>query len=332
MSERALLVSTANPYPVVRDGCERLVRDYVDAVFDGLELDFLHAGRPSWAPQALYRDGNAIATGIDADGLLERGYAFVVFVGFKDTAFTRELTTRRPSFCLTDAFPHPDVPRDAFRGILSHHASQARADADVLLVGGSYDDAVFRPDRRGEDHVLAVGRIHPDKNQLELVEGYREAIYEPFGLPLVLAGGATDLDYAREVLRHVDGTAVVTTIEDHADPGAPSSWLSAAELAALSNRSRLYVAASPAEAFGLALVESMACATTCVVNGDYRGFDPAELRPLVHGNVAGKRGSVLDLVAEALRDEVRIDASQWARRYALREIRDGVARFVHDRL
>jgi hypothetical protein len=52
----------------------------------------------------------------------------------------------------------------------------------------------------------------------------------------------------------------------------------------------------------------------------------------VHGNVASKRGSVLDLVAEALRDEVRIDASQWARRYALREIRDGVARFVHDRL
>ncbi len=331
MSSRALLVSTANPYPVVRDGCERLVRDYVDGVFGDLETCFLHAARGDWRPTALYRAGHVAATGDELDRLLDDDdFAFSLFIGFKDTPSTRRLTARWPCFCLTNAYPHPDVPRHPFRGILSHRC--AEEDADVLLVGGSYDDTVFRRERTGEEIVLAVGRIDPTKGQLELVSRYRETIFERYGVPLHLAGGAGDVEYCRQVLRHVDGTAVMSSIVDRDDPGACSSWTPAEELAALANRARLYVCASPAEEFGLALVESMACGTTCVVNGDYRGFEPSELRPHVHGNIAGRRGGVLDLVAQALRDDVHIDGSRWVRRYALRELRGPIRRFVDARI
>ena len=329
MSARALLVSTANPYPVVRDGCERLVHDYVDAVLDDRDMYFLHAA-PDWQPSALLHEGRVIDANVDLDGLLSYDFAFVVFIGFRDTSFTRELASRRPSFCLTDTFPHPDVPLSAFRGIMSHRNSDDTA--DILLVGGSYDDAVFYPARRGEDFVLAVGRIHPDKGQLELVAGYREAIFDPYGLPLHLVGGATDLDYYAEVRKYIDGEAVISTIADLDAPQAPGSWRSAHELAALGNRARLFVSGSPKESFSLAMIESMACGTTCVVNGDYWGFAEHDLRPRVHGNIAGKRGSIVDVAADALRHDVRIDASQWARRYALRELRGTVSRFIDERI
>ncbi|MGH8906980.1 MAG: hypothetical protein ACRD0K_10790 [Egibacteraceae bacterium] len=76
----------------------------------------------------------------------------------------------------------------------------------------------------------------------------------------------------------------------------------------------------------------IACGATCVVNGDDRGFAEADLRPNVYGKVTAKRGSVIDLVAQALRDNVRIDGSEWARKYSLREIRAVVRQFIHERL
>jgi len=332
VTRRALLVSTANPYPVVKDGCERLVHDYVGAMFPTHEMHFLHATAGDWSPRALYRDGRPVDGDVDLPRLLDHDYAFVVFVGFKSTAFTRELAASRPSFCYSDTFPHPDVPGGLFRGILSHRGAPADGGDDVLLVGGSFDDDLFRPQRRDEDIVLAVGRIHPDKNQLELVSRYRDAIFEPYGLPLHLVGGASDPDYYDAVAPFVDGVAVVSSIVDPRQPAADANWRSARQIAALCNRARLFVSASPREAFGLALVEALACGTTCVVNGDYRGFAEADLRPRVHGNVTARRGSIVDLVAEALRDDVRIDASQWARRYAMPALRDAVTRFVDDRV
>jgi glycosyltransferase involved in cell wall biosynthesis len=329
---RALLVSTANPYPVVKDGCQRLVRDYVDAMFAGHEVHFLHVTRDEWSPLALFCDGRPVNGDVRLDGLLAHDFEFVVFVGFKVTDHTRRLTGIWPAFCYTDTFPHPDVPGGVFRGILSHRTSSEALDEQILLVGGSYDDEVFRPDRTGEDLVLSVGRIHPDKNQLELVSQYRKRIFEHYGLPLYLAGGAGDLDYYREVEPFIDGVAVVSSIVDRADPSADANWHSGRELADLYNRARLFVAGSPKESFGMAMIEAMACGATCVVNGDYRGFADAALRPRVHGNVTGRRGSLVDLVAQALRDDVRIDGSQWARRYSLRATRDTVSRFVNDRV
>ena len=308
MTRRALLVSTSNPYPVVKDGCQRLVWDYVDAMFPQHEVHFLHVTREDWSPLTLFHAGVATAPDVDVERVLAEDFEFVVFIGFKDRDFTRRLAGERPSFCYTDRFPHPDVPGDAFRGILSHR-TDGPAD-HVLIVGGHFDERVFFCDRKPEEHVLAVGRIHPDKNQLELVARYRETVYEAFGLPLVLAGGVADPGYHRAVAPFVDGVSVISTIPDPSEASADAGWQSARELADLYNRARLYVSASRQETFSLSMIEAMACGTTCVVNGNYWGFAESELAPRVHGNVTGIDGCVLDLVAQALADDVRIDASE----------------------
>ena len=339
MTRRALLVSSASPYPVVTNGCARLVSDYLTHLFPADRVYLLLTRPGDWAPLGLYFGGQPVAGDLNVSGLLAHDFAFVLFIGFKGNEFTLELARSRASFCLTDTYPHPDVPDGLFRGILSHQSSDPHP--DLLIVGGSYDDEVFYPDRANRDRagpdrggrelVLNVGRIHPDKHQLELVEGYRERIFEEYGLPLYLAGGVADLDYFREVERYIDGVSVVSII-DPGQPLASSNWRSARDIALPCNRARLFVLASPKESFGLALIEAMACGTTCVVNGEYRGFAEADLRPNVYGNITGKRGSVVDLAARALCDDVRIDASEWARKYALCETREVLSRFIDDRL
>ena len=80
------------------------------------------------------------------------------------------------------------------------------------------------------------------------------------------------------------------------------------------------------------MIESMACGTTCVVNGDYWGFAEAELRPqcarqhLLQARLGRRpRGS------RAARG-VRIDASQWARGYTVREMRGTISRYIDERV
>lgn len=330
MNGRVLLVAAANPYPVVTSGCARLVADYQRNLFPGQEVYLLVERPGDWEPVALLHQDQAVATNLDADGLLAYDFRFVFFVGFKDTKLNRELATVLPSFCLTDRFPHPDVPGSLFRGILSHRNDVGRR-PDLVLFGGTFDEEVFYPDRKTEELVVAVGRVCPDKRQLELVSTYRETIFETYGLPLHLVGGVDDLDYYREVSKYVDGVSVVSTI-DPRRPFAQGSWLPAAEIAALYNRARLFVSASPKESFGMALIEAMACGTTCVINGDYWGFVESDLQPHVYGNIAAKEGSIVDLVAKALRDDVRIDASAWARRYSLEHARATVSQFIDARL
>ncbi len=339
MTRRVLLVSAASPYPVVTNGCARLVSDYSTHLFPADRVYLLLTRPGDWAPLSLYFGGRPVAGDLSVSGLLAHDFAFVLFIGFKENEFTLELARSRASFCLTDTYPHPDVPDGLFRGILSHRSDDPHP--HLLIVGGSYDDEVFHPDRAnpdrsspdrgGEELVLSVGRIHPDKHQLELCEGYRERIFEEYGLPLYLAGGVADPDYFREVERYIDGISVVSSI-DPGQPLASSNWRSAPEIALLCHRARLCVLASPKESFGLALIEAMACGTTCVVNGDYRGFAELDLRPNVYGNITGKRGSVVDLAVRALCDDVRIDASEWVRKYALRETREVLSRFIDDRL
>jgi hypothetical protein len=76
----------------------------------------------------------------------------------------------------------------------------------------------------------------------------------------------------------------------------------------------------------------MACGTTCVVNGDYRGFVAADLRPQVYGHITGQQGCVVDLVAQALHDDVRIDASTWAKKYSVSDTQAVLSRFIDERL
>ncbi|HZS22738.1 MAG TPA: glycosyltransferase [Pseudonocardiaceae bacterium] len=327
--KRGLLVSTANPYPIVTNGCARLVHDYQVTMFPQYDMYFVLTRTGDWAPMQLFHQGKALDTGLHIDDLQALDFAFVVFIGFKDNKFTRRLAELHPSFCLTDTYPHPDLPEGLFRGILSHHATKQHP--HLLLMGGSYDDNVFYPDRKNEEFILAVGRIHPDKNQLELVSSYRQEIFEKYGLPLYLAGGVDDPEYFGEMKRYIDGVAVASSI-DPVDPLAMDSWRSAQEIARLCNRARLFVSASPKESFGMALIEAIACGTTCVVNGDYRGFVASDLRPHVHGHITAPQGCVVELVDQALRDDVRIDGSRWAKKYSVSEMRQALTRFIAERM
>jgi hypothetical protein len=136
--------------------------------------------------------------------------------------------------------------------------------------------------------------------------------------------------YFKEVMRFVDGTAIMST----ADPGsplAPHSWLRGPEIAALLHRARLFVLPSPEESFCIALLESLACGTTCVVNGRYYGLGPQNLGSHVFGSVTEKKGFILDWLDSALQQDVRIDASTWAGKFALTEIKPKLLRFIQQR-
>jgi hypothetical protein len=253
---KVLLVSSANPYPVVTNGCERLVLNYQRSVFAAYDVHFVATQPGTWAPQMWFH-GRTPQEEFRIERLLELDFDFAFFVGFQSNDFTQLLTSRMPSFCLTDTHPHPAVPDGVFRGILSHRVTTHRE--DLLHCGGSYDGEVYYPNRVAEDFVISIGRIHPDKNQLELVSEYRDLIYARYGLPLYLAGGVDDRCYYEKVRPYIDGLSVRSTI-DPARPDAPDNWLSAPEIAALLNRSRFFVTASPRE-FRIALAEALACAT-----------------------------------------------------------------------
>ena len=261
--------------------------------------------------------------------MLQSEFAFAFFVGFRWNEFTQQVMARMPSFCLTDTHPHPDVPEGVFRGILSHRVSTHRR--DLLHCGGSYDAEVFYPNRAAEEFVISIGRIHPDKNQLELVSEYRDRIYARYGMPLYLVGGVDDRCYYETARQYIDQRSVRSTI-DPGRPDATGSWLPAQQIAALLNRSRFFVTASPKESFGIAVAEALACGTTCVLNGDFWGFDPAELEPRVFGNVRGKRGSILDVLEEALRSDARRDGSGWVAKYSTRRAAQRQLEFIERRL
>ncbi|HWS18500.1 MAG TPA: glycosyltransferase, partial [Candidatus Elarobacter sp.] len=198
-------------------------------------------------------------------------------------------------------------------------------------IGGSYNPKVFYKKRSAEDYVLCVARIYPEKNQLELVRDYKSKIYERFGLPLHVVGGTENLAYFRRVERYFDGVAVIGTADPRA-PMQPHSWRSAPEIAELCSRARLFVMASPRESFCIAMIEAMACGLTCVVNGNYFGFDRQELRPNVFGPITRKRGPIADTIASALEHGVRIDASEWVKKFSVDITRETLLGFINARL
>jgi glycosyltransferase involved in cell wall biosynthesis len=176
-----------------------------------------------------------------------------------------------------------------------------------------------------------VARIYPEKNQLELVRDYKKKVYDRFGLPLYVVGGTENLGYFRKVEPYFDGVAVIATADTNA-PMQPQSWRSASEIADLCSRARLFVMPSPRESFCIAMIEAMACGTTCVVNGNYFGFDHAELRPHVYGPITRKRGAIADTIASALENDVRIDASEWVKKFSVEHTREKLLGFIKARL
>jgi len=313
MKQKILLISSANPYPIVTNGCARLVLDYQRTVFSGYDVHFVATAPETWEPLAWFH-GQGEQAQFSIERLLELDFEFAFFVGFRYSDFSQQVTERMPSFCLTDTYPHGDLPEGIFRGILSHRAAFLRD--DILLCSGSYDSEIFYKQRTGDDLVVSVGRIHPDKNQLELVSEYRERIYNRYELPLYLIGGIDDLGYYRKVRLYIDQVSVRSTIDD-AHPHALDNWRSPLQIAALLNRARFFITGSSKESFGIALAEALACGTTCVLNGEFRGFDPADLGPHVFGNITEKRGSILDVLEKALATGARLDGSEWVKKYSL---------------
>lgn len=303
--------------------------DYQLQVFSDYDVYFLHTQSSGWEPLGLFHDGLAVPSDLTVESILDRNFEFALFIGFKENEFTRRLAAGLPSFCLTDIHPRNDLPDPLFKGIMTHLS--ACPHRDVLLLGASYNSDVFYKNRRDEEFIISVGRIHPDKNQLELVRDYQERIYRKYKMQLYLVGGVTDESYFNEVNAHIDNTSIFSTVDPHF-PGSGTNWRTPHQIAELCNRARIFVMASPKESFCIALVEAMACGTTCVVNGNYWGFDEADLRPHVYGPIKGKRGSILDVLDEALSREIRIDASQWVKKFSLSETKNSLLSFIHTRI
>jgi glycosyltransferase involved in cell wall biosynthesis len=328
MKKKILLISPANPYPIVTNGCAGLVLDYQRTVFSGYDVHFVATAPGTWEPLAWFH-GQTEPGQFSIEWLLELDFEFAFFVGFRCSDFSQQVTARIPSFCLTDTYPHPDLPEGIFRGILSHHVAVLRD--DILLCSGSYNSEVFYKQRAADDLVVSVGRVHPDKNQLELVSEYRDRIYNRYGLPLYLVGGVDDLGYYQQVRPYIDQVSVRSTIDD-AHPHALGNWRAPCQIAALLNRARFFVTASRNESFGIALAEALACGTTCVLNGEFRGFDPADLGPHVFGNIMEKRGSILDVVEKAFTIGARLDGSEWVKKYSVRRAAKRQTEFIEKRL
>ena len=329
--EKALIVCSESPYPFVVGGYERLIKDFQSHVFSDYDVYFLACNRDSLEEMHHY-DVPVRSRGERAK-ILDQDFAFAFFVHSDfdcgDPRLVSPLIDRIPSFCFTQFHPNPEIDDKRFRGIVTHYTENHHD--NVLKIGGSYNSDVFYKNRESEEFIICVARIHPVKNQLALVRDYREKIYNKHGIPLYLVGGSSEPDYYALVNEYVDGVSVLST-SDPASPMAPTSWRTSREIAALCNRARLFVMPSEEESFSIALIEALACGTTCVVNGTYYGFDADDLRPYVYGNITGRNGSIHDLIDEALSSDVRIDGSEWTKKYSLAEMQKQLIGFIHERL
>lgn len=329
--EKALIVCSESPYPFVVGGYERLIKDFQSHVFSDYDVYFLACNRDSLEEMRHY--GVPVRSKGERERILAQDFAFAFFVHSDfdcgDPRLVSPLIDRIPSFCFTQFHPNPEIDDQRFKGIITHYSENRHK--DVLQIGGSYNADVFYKDRQSEEFVICVARIHPCKNQLELVRDYREKVYNNHGIPLYLVGGSSEPDYYASVNEFVDGVSVLST-SDPDNPMAPSSWRTSRDIAALSNRARVFVMPSEEESFSIALIEALACGTTCVVNGTYYGFDADDLRPNVYGNITGRNGSIHDLIDEVLSLDIRIDGSEWAKKYSLAETQKQLVTFIHDRL
>jgi glycosyltransferase involved in cell wall biosynthesis len=332
MKPKALIVCSDSPYPVVMGGYERLISDYQNYVFRDYDV-YLLICYCSGSRHDLLHYGTPIPPHRMSAVLFEEKFEFSLFIhpdiDFDDRVLIAPLADRIPCFCFVQRHPEKQIKEALFRGIVTHFSGSPHN--DLLRIGGTYNPEVFYKKRSGEEYVLCVARIYPEKNQLELVRDYKKKVYDRFGLPLILVGGTEDLEYFNRVKRYIDGISVIAT----ADPQSPMkqhSWRTAPEIAELSSRARLFVMASPRESFCIAMIEAMACGLTCVVNGNYFGFDQEELRPNVYGPITRKRGPIADTIVSALERDVRIDASEWVKKFSVEHTREKLLGFIRSRL
>lgn len=326
---RALIICQFSPFPVVTGGYERMIAELHESILPKHEVWFLW-NRQKDGSTRLYRQGELVHLNPGLRDLRALEFEFALFIN--PLAIDREpelaLADDVPSFYFVDRYRRST--RDSrFQGALAY--STRDPDDDVLIIGGWFDPAVFRPARIAEDRIVSVARVAAVKNPAALVRGYRERIYARFGLPLWLVGGPDPPSEWALVASYVDGESICSTTDPN-DLRATHNWLTGRDIAAMLNRARLWVNAAPLESFCMSLVEAMACGTTCVVNGLYDGFDPAALRPHVHGPIDGPKGDLLDLIEEALEQDIRIDASRFAQQFTSGEVRQRLGTYIERQL
>ncbi len=141
----------------------------------------------------------------------------------------------------------------------------------------------FTPRDRAGEHLLFLGRIHPDKGVAEAIDVARRA-----GRRLVIAGIVDDREYfEREVAPYVDGDRV--RYVGPADPRQRDELLGGAYA--------LIHLINFAEPFGLSMIEAMACGTPVIARR--RGAVPEVVED-------GVTGFVVDDVDEAVAAVARV--------------------------
>jgi len=179
---------------------------------------------------------------------------------------------------ISDSDRHPDLSYAA----TIHH-------------GIEVDDFTFRA--RPDDHLLFLGRIHPDKGTHRAIEVAQRA-----GLPLVIAGVVHDQDYFRDAVRPQLGRRGITYV-GAVGPGERDVLLGGA-------RALLHLIGFD-EPFGLSVVEALATGTPVVAFR--RGSMPELVRH-------GRTGFLVDDVDEAVAAVGEIDTLR------RRDCRDDVER------
>jgi glycosyltransferase involved in cell wall biosynthesis len=169
---------------------------------------------------------------------------------------------------------YPDVPVAA----ISHYqASTIRPQRDVEVVHHGIEFAAYEPSLAPGQYLAFLGRMGPQKSPVEAIR-----IAKAVGLPLVLAGkpqnAPEEVYFTEQVRPHIDGEAVRYI-------GAVAH---AEKVDLLRNAAVLLFPIQGEEAFGLAMVEAMACGTPVV------GCARASVREVVDAGITGFHAESVD--------------------------------------
>lgn len=182
-----------------------------------------------------------------------------------------------------------------------HYVAISDADRDPGLTyaatihnGIDLDTFAFRAEPDEDGHVVAFGRIHPDKGTAEAIDIARAA-----GRPIRLAGIIHDQDYFDAEVR--------PRLGDDAEYLGPVEGPDRARF--LGSATALVHPIAFAEPFGLAVVEALACGTPAVTYA--RGAMPELILPGLNGFLADDLGgavAALDKLDTIDRAACRADA------------------------
>ncbi len=166
---------------------------------------------------------------------------------------------------------------------VSISAADRAAELDYIrTIHHGIDLARFHFQRRADDYLLFLGRIHPDKGAREAIE-----IARACDKRLIMAGIIQDADYYRNHIEpHLDGSRV--TYVGSVGPTRRDQLLGKAK--ALLHPIQFN------EPFGLTVIEAMACGTPTIAY--HRGSMPELIEHGVDGFLVNTRAEAINCVSE----------------------------------